>query len=64
MGRCESDSTAILSAFALVKLQFKGKGALLIGMAALLMVPYEVTVFTNYQTIAQLAKDVAVSPTL
>ncbi|ONI43121.1 sugar ABC transporter permease [Candidatus Epulonipiscium fishelsonii] len=46
--------TSILSAFALVKLNFKGKNMLLLGMAALLMVPYEVTVFTNFQTIAQL----------
>lgn len=46
--------TSILSAFALVKLEFKYKNILVMGMAALLMVPYEVTVFTNYQTIAQL----------
>ena len=46
--------TSVLSAFALVKLQFRFKNLLLMGMAALLMVPYEVTVFTNYQTIAQL----------
>ena len=46
--------TSILAGFALVKLEFKYKNALVLGMAALLMVPYEVTVFTNYQTIAQL----------
>ena len=46
--------TSILSAFALVKLEFRFKNILVMGMAALLMVPYEVTVFTNYQTIAQL----------
>ncbi|MGG7212544.1 carbohydrate ABC transporter permease [Clostridium nigeriense] len=46
--------TSILAGFALVKLDFKGKNILVLGMAALLMVPYEVTVFTNYQTIAQL----------
>ena len=46
--------TSILSAFALVKLEFRFKNALVMFMAALLMVPYEVTVFTNYQTIAQL----------
>ncbi|MGL5150509.1 MAG: carbohydrate ABC transporter permease [Clostridium sp.] len=46
--------TTILAGFALVKLEFKYKNALVMGMAALLMVPYEVTVFTNYQTIAQL----------
>ena len=45
--------TSILAGFALVKLDFKGKNILVLGMAALLMVPYEVTVFTNYQTIAQ-----------
>ena len=46
--------TSILSAFALIKLEFKYKNTLIICMAALLMVPYEVTVFTNYQTIAKL----------
>ena len=45
--------TSILAAFAIVKLEFKYKNILLMVMAALLMVPYEVTVFTNYQTIAQ-----------
>lgn len=46
--------TTVLAGFALVKLEFKFKNLLVMGMAALLMVPYEVTVFTNYQTIAQL----------
>ena len=46
--------TSILAAFALVKLEFKFKNVVILCMAALLMVPYEVTVFTNYQTIAQL----------
>ena len=46
--------TSVLAAFALVKLEFKFKNLLVMIMAALLMVPYEVTVFTNYQTIAQL----------
>lgn len=46
--------TSILAAFALVKLEFRFKNVLLIGMVALLMVPYEVVVFTNYQTIAKL----------
>lgn len=46
--------TTILAGFALVKLEFKYKNVLVIGMAALLMVPYEVTVFTNYKTIAQM----------
>ena len=46
--------TSILAAFAIVKLEFKYKNILLMVMAALLMVPYEVTVFTNYQTIASL----------
>lgn len=45
--------TSLLSGFALVKLDFKYKNILVMGMAALLMVPYEVTVFTNYQTIAK-----------
>lgn len=46
--------TTVLAAFALVKLQFKGKNFVVLFMAALLMVPYEITVFTNYQTIAKL----------
>lgn len=46
--------TSVLAAFALVKLKFKFKNIVLIGMIALLMVPYEVVVFTNYQTIAKL----------
>ena len=46
--------TSILAGFALVKLEFKYKNVLVMGMAALLMVPYEVTIFTNFQTIAQL----------
>lgn len=45
--------TSILAGFALVKLEFKYKNLLVMGMTALLIVPYEVTVFTNYQTIAQ-----------
>ena len=45
--------TSVLAAFALVKLEFRFKNLLVLVMAALLMVPYEVTVFTNYQTIAQ-----------
>lgn len=46
--------TSVLAAFALVKLQFRFKNVLTMGMIALLMIPYEVVVFTNYQTIAQL----------
>lgn len=46
--------TSILAAFALVKLEFRFKNVVILVMASLLMVPYEVTVFTNYQTIAQL----------
>ena len=46
--------TSILAAFALVKLEFRFKNVLVMGMVALLMVPYEVVVFTNYQTIAKL----------
>lgn len=45
--------TTILAAFAFVKLNFKGKNIVSLLMAALLMVPYEITVFTNYQTIAK-----------
>lgn len=46
--------TTVLAAFAVVKLKFNGKNIVLLFMAALLMVPYEITVFTNYQTIAKL----------
>ena len=41
--------TSTLAAFALVKLEFKFKNILSLALATLLMVPYEVTVFTNYQ---------------
>ena len=46
--------TATLASFALVKLEFKFKNLVTLGMVALMMVPYEVVVFTNYQTIAKL----------
>lgn len=46
--------TSVLAAFALVKLEFRFKNLILMGMIALLMVPYEVVVFTNYQTIAKM----------
>ena len=46
--------TSVLAAFALVKLEFKFKNILSGALVTLLMVPYEVTVFTNYQTIARL----------
>lgn len=47
-------TTSVLAGFALVSLQFKGKNILTMFFAALLMVPYEITVFTNFQTIAKL----------
>ncbi len=46
--------TSLLAAFAFVKLNFKGKNLLLLFLISLMMVPYEVMVFTNYQTIIQL----------
>ncbi len=46
--------TTILAGFGLVQLDFRGKKVLVLLMAALLMVPHEMTVFTNYQTIAKL----------
>jgi multiple sugar transport system permease protein len=46
--------TTVLASFALVRLKFRGKRILFDAMVALLMVPYEVVVFTNYRTIAQL----------
>lgn len=46
--------TTVLAGFALVKLEFKHKGLLMLILVSLLMVPYEAIVFTNYQTIAKL----------
>lgn len=46
--------TSTLAAFALVNLEFKHKNKVVLLMMALLMVPYEVVVFTNFQTIAKL----------
>ncbi len=46
--------TAILAAFAMVKLEFKYKNVVMIVMISMLMVPYESIVFTNYQTIARM----------
>lgn len=45
---------ATLAAFALVKLDFKGKNLVVMLMISLLMIPYEATVFTNFQTISRL----------
>lgn len=45
--------TSTLSAFALVKLEFKYKNLLLMGLISLMMIPYEAIVFTNYTTIAK-----------
>ena len=39
--------TSVLAAFALVKLEFRFKNVLTAGLATLLMIPYEVTVFTK-----------------
>lgn len=46
--------TTILATFACVKLDFYGKRVLMVSMIALLMIPDEIVVFSNYQTIAQL----------
>lgn len=46
--------TTVLAAFAFVQLEFKGKNILSLVLASLLMVPYEITVFTNYQTVAKM----------
>lgn len=46
--------TAVLAAFALVKLEFKNKNLILLILVSLLMVPYESIVFTNYYTIARM----------
>ncbi len=46
--------TSLLAAFAFVKLNFKYKNLLLLFLISLMMVPYEVMVFTNYQTIIQM----------
>lgn len=46
--------TSVLASFALTSLQFKGKKIVLFVMVALLMVPYESIIFTNYNTIARM----------
>lgn len=46
--------TTVLAGFALVKLEFKHKGLLMLVLVSLLMVPYEAIVFTNYRTIARM----------
>lgn len=46
--------TTVLAGFALVKLEFKHKGLLMMVLVSLLMVPYESIVFTNYRTIAKM----------
>lgn len=46
--------TSVLSAFALVKLEFRNKNLLMLILISLLMIPYESIVFTNYQTIARM----------
>lgn len=46
--------TTVLAAFALSQLDFRFKKLLSIGLIALLMVPFEVVVFTNYRTIARM----------
>ena len=46
--------TTVLAAFALNFLNFKGKTVLQNFMLALLMVPFEIIIFTNYSTIAKL----------
>nr|WP_204687846.1 carbohydrate ABC transporter permease [Enterococcus diestrammenae] len=46
--------TAVLASFALTSLEFKFKKVVIAIMVALLMVPYESIIFTNFNTIAQL----------
>lgn len=46
--------TTVLAAFALNFMDFKYKEALQLALISLLMVPFEVTVFTNFRTIAKL----------
>lgn len=46
--------TAVLAAFALTQLEFKGKKFITVFLVSLLMVPSEATIFTNYDTIAQM----------
>lgn len=45
---------AVLGAFAMVNLHFKGKHVLQVILLSLLMVPGEAIIFTNYSTIAQM----------
>lgn len=44
----------VLSAFAFSRLEFKGKGLLFTGFLALMMIPNELVVITNYVTITEL----------
>lgn len=46
--------TSVLAAFALTSLEFKFKKVVMSILVALLMVPYESIIFTNYNTIARL----------
>lgn len=46
--------TATLAAFALTRLEFKGKKLVTTVLVALLMVPMESIIFTNYSTIAEM----------
>lgn len=45
---------ALLGAFAMVNLKFKGKGFIQMVLLSLLMVPGEAIIFTNYNTIARM----------
>ena len=45
---------ALLGAFAMVNLKFKGKGVVQMVLLSLLMVPGEAIIFTNYNTIARM----------
>lgn len=47
-------TTTILAGFAIRFLNFKGKRVLMVFLIALMMLPFEVVIFTNYNTIAKL----------
>ena len=44
----------MLSAFALARLEFKGKNLLFAGMLATMMIPGELFTITNYKTVVDL----------
>ncbi len=49
---CFTMFTTILAAFAFSRLKFPGRDALFAGLLSLMMIPFEMLIITNYQTVA------------